>query len=968
MIWRTIILASASVTLVACSTTGGNDDDANRELTLADIGVLGDAIQPSKLPPLKPDQAIGSYEKLLQESQEAGVRVESLRRLADLTLRNAEQRMAMEADERASELSPAQQTASFDKAVALYQQLLREFPNYKNRAAVQYQLAKAYDLMAEREASLNALAGLANDFPGDHQYAEAQFRRGEAMFVERKWTDADAAYSAVLAMGEGSGFYDQSLYKRGWTRFKQSRYDSALEDFFPLVERLQKRTEQAQAAQKEDKQVQELFGDTYRVLALSFSYIDGPRSVEEWFAEHGHQRYEPDVYRGLATLYLTQERYKDAADTYSNFVTHNRFHDDAPAFETAVIETYQKGNFPSLVLPAKEAFAEHYGRNSEYWKQQQQRRTAITQLLPQLQTHIRDVAQHYHALAQKSKQATEFRTAAKWYREFIETFPNEADTPKLHFLLAEALFDANDLPIAAQEFDRVAYGYPIHEKSEAAGYATLVAYQNLIRGVDAAALPATPKVDESKSKKDKSVKTVVIYPPAKINPWRKPAVAAGLKYATTFAQTDKAAGVLSSVTNWQIAENDIAGAVQSARALIALPLSNDVQRREARVVIANGEFDMGNFVAAELAYGDALAAGGLDPNVTTAFRERRAISVYKQAEAAAKQGDKRAAVQQYLRLAQVEPNSPVRANAEYDAAALLLELDDWPAAIGVLEGFRRVFATHQLAAGVTEKLAFSYEKNSQWAKAGDEYTRIANASKDLQLERDSLWHAAGLYEKAADRERTVTAYRNFITRFDKPYAQAQDARYALIKIYADSNDGEKRDFWRRELVKAHAMEKGDKPANVTYRVAEAAFALAEPVFNDYEKIPLKLPLNKSIKAKRDAMQKAIKAYEDVSRYAIAEYTLASNYKMGELYRQLADGLMHSERPKGLDQDALDEYDLLLEEQSTPFEDKAIEIFESTMDYTKTGIYNSWIDKTLAALAKVNPARYGKTEYVEKSFQ
>ncbi len=966
MIKRQLTLSALALALAACSSIGTNDDP-NREPTLGDIAARGEPLKPSKLPPLKPDQAIGSYEKLLKESQEANVRAESLRRLADLTLRNAEQRMVLEADESTEELSPAQKAATFDKAVALYQQLLQEFPNYKNRAAVQYQLAKAFDLMAEREASLNALATLAQDFPGDTQFAEAQFRRGEAMFVERKWVDADAAYSAVLAMGEGSGFYDQSLYKRGWTRFKQSRYDNALQDFFPLIERLQKRIE---AAPDHDKQVQELSGDTYRVVALSFSYIDGPRSVEEWFAEHGHQAYEPEVYRGLATLYLQQERYKDAADTYQSFVNHNRFHDEAPAFETAVIETYQKGNFPSLVLPAKEAFAEHYGRNSEYWKQQQQRRTAITQLLPQLQTHIRDVAQHYHALAQKSKDATEFRTAARWYREFLETFPNEADTPKLHFLMSEALFDANDLPTAAQEFEKVAYDYPPHEKSEAAGYAALVSYQNLIRGVDAAAAPAAVKAEEkvAKSAKDKKDVKPVVYPAAKVNAWRKPAIVSGTRYATTFAQNEKAPGVLSSVINWQIAENDIPGAIASARTLINLPQTNDVQRREARIVVANGEFDLGNFAAAELAYGDALAAGGLDPKVAATFRERRAIAVYKQAEMAAQQGDKRAAVQQYLRLAQVEPNAPVRANAEYDAAALLLELEDWSSAIAVLESFRRNFATHQLAAGVTEKLAFAYEKNSQWGKAADEYTRIANATKDLQLERDSLWHAAALYEKGGERDKTITAYRNFITRFDKPYAQTQEARIALIKIYGDLNDAEKRDFWRRELIKAHGAEKGDKPANITYRVAEASFALAEPLFTAYEQIPLKLPLNKSIKAKRDAMQKAMKAYEDVARYSIAEFTVASNYKMGELYRQLAEGLMKSERPKGLDQDALDEYDLLLEEQSTPFEDKAIEIFESTMAFTKNGIYNSWIDKTLASLAKVNPARYGKTEYVEKSFQ
>ena len=41
----------------------------------------------------------------------------------------------------------------------------------------------------------------------------------------------------VLAKGEGSPFYEQSLYKHGWSLFKQQLYEDSLASFFRLLDR-----------------------------------------------------------------------------------------------------------------------------------------------------------------------------------------------------------------------------------------------------------------------------------------------------------------------------------------------------------------------------------------------------------------------------------------------------------------------------------------------------------------------------------------------------------------------------------------------------------------------------------------------------------------------------------------------------------------------------------------------------------
>ncbi len=944
----------AVLLLSACASTP--EDDGPLEPTLSSLPPRAQLPAAAPLPKVSGDDAKRSYQRLLDQQAQGKVRAEALRRLADLTLRQAEARILAEADGDLSQLTAGEREASFEKSITLYRQILKEFPDYHDKAGVYYQLAKAHDLLAERDASLEALAMLSMEFPGDVQTAEAQFRRGEAAFVARKWQDADKAYSAVLASGSQTAFTDQARYKRGWTRYKRNDFDLALEDFIPLVEQLRKRDDR-------DVQVQELRNDTLRVTALAFSNLEGPASIRDYFAKAGEKSFEPDIYRALASLYLSQERYKDAAETYSMFVSERPLHDEAPAFSTAIIETYQRGNFPQLVLPAKEAFAQRYGRNSEFWARA--RGPAREQLLPQLKTHISDIATHYHAVAQKSKLPTDYRTSARWYREYLDTFPTEPEAPGLHFLLAEALYDANAPAEAGPEFEKVAYSYPAHPKSEAAGYAALVAYSHLLR------------VAAGQDEKGKPLKGVQPDATAMTN-WRKEGIRAGSKYAETFATDPKAATVLGQVVDWQLASADLAGGVSSARALLIMPQATPEQQRRARTVIADGEFDRGNFVAAEQGYTDALRTPGFDAKTQQLFHERRGQAIYKQGELAvlaakqqtepaAQAASKRAAVDHYLRLGKVEPQATARANAEYDAAALLLELEDWPQAIAVLTAFRQTFAKNPLASGVSEKLAYAYEQSQNWGAAAGEYASLSKASSDPAFARDAMLRSAELQDKAGNKAAAAVAWVEYLKRFPQPFADAQEARAKLIAHYESNGNVAERDRMRRELVKAHEADTGKKTDRQLYLVAQASFGLAEPGFETYQKLALKLPLPKSLKAKRQAMESSLKAYEQISAYAVAEYTTAATHRIGEIYRSLAKSLMESERPKGLDADALDEYNVLLEEQALPFEDKAIEFFSANVGYVREGVANDWTDRSMAALRELQPARYGKTEYVEAQY-
>jgi hypothetical protein len=75
-------------------------------------------------------------------------------------------------------------------------------------------------------------------------------------------------------------------------------------------------------------------------------------------------------------------------------------------------------------------------------------------------------------------------------------------------------------------------------------------------------------------------------------------------------------------------------------------------------------------------------------------------------------------------------------------------------------------------------------------------------------------------------------------------------------------------------------------------------------------------------------------------------------------------MLESQRPKGLKKLELEQYNVLLEEQAYPFEEKAIELHEVNARRTAKGVYDEWVRQSFVALQTLKPGRYARVERVE----
>src|SRR5262245_13966553 len=65
------------------------------------------------------------------------------------------------------------------EAIALYDRLLTEYPNYEQRDNVLYQKARAYDELGRTEEAMDTMERLVRENPRSEHLDEVQFRRGE---------------------------------------------------------------------------------------------------------------------------------------------------------------------------------------------------------------------------------------------------------------------------------------------------------------------------------------------------------------------------------------------------------------------------------------------------------------------------------------------------------------------------------------------------------------------------------------------------------------------------------------------------------------------------------------------------------------------------------------------------------------------------------------------------------------------
>ncbi len=948
MTCKSVFVLAAVVMLPACSFWRGSDEEAMAPV-LADLAPAQLPVAGNELPVRDLDDIAARYQAALEVVDDPDTRGSIMRRLASLEMLQSEQR----------QIEQNTDAHYYTRAIEAYRELLSKYPDRPDNDQLIYQIAKASELDGRTDQAMTALDQLVQDYPDSSHYTEAQFRRAEIFFSRGNYSAASKAYQAVISTGKDSAYYRNAMYMYGWSLFKRNQYYEALTPFTHVMDQLLANSEELDGL---DRSSLQMARDSLRVMSLALSYQDGATTIEEVYDQLGQRAWQHLLYDQLGELYLNKERFRDAAQTWQAYIERYSKSAHSPRFSVKIIDVYRRGDFPSSILPAKQKFVSDYGVNSKYWAAANDE--LRNRLRPHLHSYLSELAKHQHALAQQLQRRKKpkpvakeisraFLRASEWYAQFIATFPHDKASPEMTFLMAESLFEAGELPGAIEAYERVAY--PFSDDSDNAQTA------DKRRGAEAgySAILTCDRLIQTLNERDRA-------------DWQLAKIVSSQRFARVYPTDSRAAPVQTKAAEELLALEEYDEAVDAAEKVTSWqPDIDPALRRTAWLVKGHSYFQLTNYVAAEKAWQKALLLmqGKTQDKARNETIELLSATVYKRAEQLLSQHKVREAVAEFIRVREIAPNTKAAAIAQYDAAAYLIRLQEWQRAEQVLTDFRARYPDHTLIASIPAKLAKVYQQMENWQSAARELSTTAlqtsSFGDDPDMRRQSLYLAAEMFEKADSREQAIEHYKRYIGSWPQPFDLAMEARYRLTELYRQNGNGQERRFWLEQLMEQNQLAGSNSSERSRYLAAFSAIEIAEEEFARFQQLSLTLPLKQSLKKKRESLEKNLTAYNRALEPGIAPFATQANYRIGSLYMQLAKDLMASERPR-LNQQELEQYELLLEEQAFPFEEKAIAIHEANAKRTQGGIYDQWVKRSFTALGELLPGRYLKREHIADS--
>ena len=881
--------------------------------------------------------ALENYRAYLADDENVLYHGEALRRLAALELEESETVHGQVTEQKTD---AGEQALKY--SIQHYKDYLQLYPDKKDNDAVLYQMAKAYAIFGDTEKALLTLDEIIMRYPETEYFDEVQFRRGEILFVFGDYSSAELAYASIVRKAASTQYLDNAQYKLAWSQFKQAKYISSLENCIALLDKKQAQGHLVESSiststLKSDK---DFINDVLRVASLALSYTEGTKTIQRILAGGPGRKYEPLLYRRLGEHYIKTDRIVDAANVYLDYA---RLHPDtlmAAEFHALAIESYASGDFTELLLATKANYVQEFGVGSVFWsKHDTVSKQAVTVAL---KANILDLAKYYHAIALKTKKSGDFINASTWYEKYIRSFPQDTDTPLMNFLLAETEYDAGSYNKALNEYVNTAYNYSTHTKSAESGYAAVLTYKLLI---------------------EKANKEANLQVKAELE---ADALTNAIRFSNQFKDSKYAPAVIANTAEILYQNKDYQGAMEFSRNNAQLQTLDDKSYfRATWLVYAHSLFELKEYATAEHAYDTVLPLIRNTDPLYKAVSEKLAASIYMQGQQQRENRQYELACYHFLRVGQRVPTTTIFATAQYDAAAMQIQLENWSGAISILEAFRKQFPKNsKYMRGVSEKLALAYTQTGQSGKAADEIYHLSVTSADIAERRKLTWQAAEAYQKAGLFSKSNEIYIAYISKYPEPFAQNIEAHQRVIDYYRENKIYASLSKWQKITVDAEKRGKGNRTDRTRFIAASAAIELADLLVAEYKKTKLTVPLKKSLKLKKKYMEKALKSYSDLMNYEIAEITTESTYHVADIYAHFARALLSSQRPKNLNEEELEEYDILLEEQAYPFEEKSIQIHSANAKRTSTGLYDDWVKKSIEALSILEPIRYAKSERIE----
>ena len=920
------------------------------------------------------EKAIAQYEKILKDYADVGrdEMDEALYLLGRLLFEREQQEFqrgqqafeqARQQAEAAGVPPPEEPKPRYPSAKAVYERLLKDFPDSTLREDALYDLGYILFEEGQRTDGMKLFETLVREKPKSRYAPEVHFRIAEYEFESYRLASAEEHYRAVLRFGQ-TDLTEKALFKLGWVYYNLERSNEAKKVLVDLLHRESEKIvregresaptpilffpgpRRAQIQSLQEARNTDLYEETLEIIARVYAESGGADALVSFLkSEHKGKTappYAAPLMHRLALVEKERSQFEAAARAYQLLLDAFPTFRDAPKIELEHVGVLLELKEIDRAARVREAMLEKYDQGSTWARanpEEEVRAAALKSARKALAWSIR----YFHSRGLEIQNENggvpeELRRAITLYEKYLARFPAGKASYEKRFRYAQALFAAGQHEKAAEVFRVVSFDSAFDRRREEAAFSRILSVEKLAEGV------RTPR------------------PAAVI----ETLVAAYEDFIKLNPSSERNAALLFKEGNFYFTAESFPSAIAAFERLIrehpADPLS-----AEANDLIAQAHFRLGEFAVAERWSEKAMAA--VAPNNPLGARQGEveklfALTMFKQGEKADEEQHFDEATRHYLRLVDRLPQNEIAARALYNAASSTSRASRPPEAAALFERLLSQYPSSDLAADAAVRLAEVYRDQPGGSeKIIHVYERVADYHVEDPKGEEFLFLAGKLAVKENRETEIFRLFEKFLSRYR---SQAPDLRsernleafYHLGVTYAQGgNSALARQYLEQFLSRPRPTQAsfGEGTEGYVYAVANAQLLLGDMLARDYSAIRLVPPVKENLKQKETQLAAVVDRYAPAVASGLSPLATRASFGIGHAYEEFAQALAESPKPAGLTAEERDEYDRLLDQQIRPYLLKAVEAYRATVRASREkSISDEWVGRCRERLAVVAP--------------
>lgn len=863
------------------------------------------------------------------------------------------------------------------KAIQLYEWFVRDFPKDEKMDQALFFLGYNYYEISQLKTGTVYYTRLTNEHPNSPYVIEANFALAEYYFENEKWGKAKEHYSKVLTRRRHR-LYSFSLYKTAWCEYRSGRSSEALKVMETLV---RQNKDQAQIDKNEGR----------KTVNKGRLESEGLRDIVLFYAEVGDPEKAANYFKGLAgndaNSYIEKLAYfyGDKGNLTGARVLFNYLIQANPTAAKAFDYKYQVVRLYSTAKKSREfreeifAWIKDFGLGSAWYQANKANTDFIENSYKLREQTLRTYILQQHQTAQNSHAVFSQNLALEGYKAYLGEFKDSPVIADMHFYFGELLYDMKKFEEAGAQYRWVI------DNGKGSKF-----YQRASENIVLALEKDLPSDDAMAKRMGKSVE------PLALDPKVERFINVATDYVQRLPDTEKAIEIKFRVGRLYYQHNQFDLAIPYFREIVSKHSKSKYAEFSANLLldIFNLKKD---YAGLEKVGGELMALPGISNS--KAGQDIKGVlekANFKKAQDLEMSKDYNGSAEQFVGFAKQNPASALAVTAMFNAA---INYERGGQSAKAMEAHGEVLKSKDksfepLRIKSRRIVAKLYQDSGRLEEAAINYQAAANEAGKDPLAGNLFFNAAVLFEAVGKNNESIRNYEAYLKtekKADKNEANFQmaeifrkqgsmakakekyleylnagggapertvESSFRIFEISQSQGQGKLTKEWKQKTLsfqKKFAPNK--KGVGATY-AAKIKLAEANEVFGELKTI--RIPANPAkqqaaVQNKIAFVTKLNKELVDVVAYDSGDEIVGALSTLGQVNLHMAEALLNSPLPSGLNPDETKQYKAGIEKIAEPFLLKAKESFKAAVTRgSELDVFNEDYQKARALALKLDP--------------